>query len=111
MGALPHASLLQPQAESRRDAPLGRRRPPDDDATFNSRGAALIAVAWDSGARAGEIRNLSVGDVIDYKHGLQIIVDGKTGQRSVTLIPSVPFPPPLDAGSSAERPGRRAAVV
>ena len=61
------------------------------DATFNSRDAALIAVAWDSGARSGEIRNLTVGDVTEHKHGLQIVVDGKTGQRAVTLIPSVPY--------------------
>ncbi|WP_332898762.1 site-specific integrase [Haladaptatus sp. CMSO5] len=57
----------------------------------NSRDAALIAVAWDSGARSGEIRNLDMGDVTDHEHGLQITVDGKVGRRTITLIPSVPY--------------------
>jgi len=61
------------------------------EATRNSRDAALIAIAWDSGARQGELRDLEVGDVADHPHGLQITVDGKTGQRSVTLMPSVPY--------------------
>lgn len=57
----------------------------------NSRDAALIAVAFDAGARSGELQALTVGDVSDAKHGLRIFVDGKKGQRSVTLIPSVPY--------------------
>jgi len=60
------------------------------EATHNNRDAALIAVAWDAGCRSGEFRDLAVGDVTDHKHGLQITVNGKTGQRTVTLIPSVP---------------------
>lgn len=60
------------------------------EATNNNRDAAIIAVAWDAGCRSGEFRSLTVGDVSDHKHGLQITVDGKTGQRTVTLIPSVP---------------------
>lgn len=60
-----------------------------DDAK-NSRDRAMLAVAWDSGVRSGEFRSLAVGDVTTHKHGLQITVNGKTGQRSVTLIPSVP---------------------
>jgi len=56
----------------------------------NNRDAALIATAWDSGCRSGEFRSLTVGDITDHKHGKQITVDGKTGQRTVTLIPSVP---------------------
>ena len=61
------------------------------DATRNARDAALIAVAFDSGARSGELEDLRVSDVADHDHGLQIFVDGKKGQRSVTLIPAVPF--------------------
>jgi len=61
------------------------------ESTHNNRDAALIAVAWDSGARSGEIRELTVGDVSDHDHGLRITVDGKTGQRSITLMPSVPY--------------------
>lgn len=61
------------------------------EATQNPRDAALIAVAWDSGARSGEIQSLQVGDVTDGEYGLQITVDGKVGQRTVTLISSVPY--------------------
>lgn len=61
------------------------------DACRNSRDKALIAVAFDSGARSGEIQDLTIGDINDHRHGLQIMVDGKTGQRPVTLIPSVPY--------------------
>lgn len=59
--------------------------------TRNQRDAALIAVAWDSGARWGEHETLTLGDVSDHDHGLQITVEGKTGQRSITLMPSVPY--------------------
>jgi len=61
------------------------------DATRNPRDAALIAVGWDAGPRSGELRNLTVGDVSEYKHGYQITVQGKMGQRTVPLILSVPF--------------------
>lgn len=61
------------------------------DATFNPRDAALIAVAWDSGARAGELLGLRVGDISDHKWGTQISLDGKTGQRSVTLFTAEPY--------------------
>lgn len=61
------------------------------EACENVRDVAMIAVAWDAGARSGEFQNLTVGDVTDHPNGLQITVDGKTGQRTVTLIPSVPY--------------------
>ncbi len=61
------------------------------EATHNNRDAAIMAVAFDAGARSGELRALTVGDVSDHRHGMQITVDGKTGQRTVTLIPSVPY--------------------
>ena len=61
------------------------------DAARNPRDKALIAVAFDSGARSGELQELTVGDVNDHEYGLQVMVDGKKGQRSVTLIPSVPY--------------------
>lgn len=61
------------------------------EACRNSRDKALIAVAFDSGARSGELQDLTVGDVNDHRHGLQIMVDGKTGQRSVLLVTSVPY--------------------
>jgi len=61
------------------------------EATRNTRDAALIAMSFDSGARSGELQDLTVGDVSDHEHGLMIRVDGKTGQRSVSLVPSVPY--------------------
>jgi integrase len=61
------------------------------DNVHNERDAALLAVAWDSGARGEELVDLTVGDVTDHRHGLRITVHGKQGQRTVTLIPSVPF--------------------
>ncbi|UPV73878.1 tyrosine-type recombinase/integrase [Halorussus limi] len=61
------------------------------EATRNARDAALIAVAWDAGPRSGELRSLTLGDVTEYAHGYQITVRGKMGQRTVPLIPSVPF--------------------
>jgi integrase len=61
------------------------------ETTRYTRDAALIATAWDSGARSGEIRSLRVGDVTDHRHGYQLTFQGKTGQRTVTLIPSVPY--------------------
>jgi integrase len=61
------------------------------EACENVRDAAMIAVAWDAGARSGEFRELAIGDVTDHPNGLQVTLDGKTGQRTVTLIPSVPY--------------------
>jgi integrase len=61
------------------------------DACHNNRDAAIIAVAWDAGCRSGEFRNLTMGDVTDHKHGYQITVQGKQGQRSIVLVPSVPY--------------------
>lgn len=60
------------------------------DACRNSRDKALIAVAFDTGLRAGELEALTLGQVTDGDHGLRLMVDGKTGQRSVPLIPSTP---------------------
>ena len=62
-----------------------------DDGTRNPRDQALIAVAYDLGARPGELYNIRVGDVLDDELGVQILVDGKRGERQPTLIPSVPY--------------------
>ncbi|WP_363463703.1 tyrosine-type recombinase/integrase [Halogeometricum borinquense] len=61
------------------------------DAAQNSRDKALFAVAFDSGARSGELQHLRYGDVHDHPHGLQIFVDGKKGEREILLIPSIPY--------------------
>lgn len=61
------------------------------DEAHNPRDKALIAVAFDTGARSGELQDPTVGDVSDHKYGLQLRVDGRRGERSVPLIPSVPY--------------------
>ncbi len=61
------------------------------DATRNSRDAAAIALQFDAGLRGGEFQDLTVSDITDHKHGLQVTVEGKQGKRTVTLIPSVPY--------------------
>jgi integrase len=58
---------------------------------LNARDKALIALAWDAGCRSGELRNIDVGDIQDHDHGLQVTLEGKTGRRSIILIPSVPY--------------------
>jgi integrase len=62
-----------------------------DDPKTNPRNAALIAVAWDSGARAGELLSTTVGDVADTSNGVYLTVDGKTGERSILLADSLPY--------------------
>ena len=79
--------------------------------TMNARDAALLAEAWDSGVRSGELQDLTLGNVSDHKHGLQITVDGKQGQRSVMLIKSVPLPQPVAVRPSPPGRKHRAAVV
>lgn len=61
------------------------------DAALNPRDRAAIALQWDAGLRGYEFKDLTVGSLTDHKHGLQVTVNGKTGQRTVTLIPSVPY--------------------
>lgn len=58
--------------------------------TRNSRDAAMIATAWNLGARPFEFQDITVGSVTDSDHGLQVTVQGKRGQRSPTLILAVP---------------------
>lgn len=61
------------------------------DASPNSRDAAMLALGLDAGPRGGEFYDIKVGDLTDADQGLQLWVDGKRGERSVTLIPSVPY--------------------
>jgi integrase len=61
------------------------------DACKNARDKAFVAVLWETGARIGELIDVTVGDVEDREHGLQIMVDGKTGPRRLPLVESVPY--------------------
>ena len=55
-----------------------------------SRNRAMIALQFDAGLRGGEFKSLSVGDIQDHKHGLEVTFDGKQGRRSVLCVPAVP---------------------
>lgn len=61
------------------------------DECRNPRDRAAIALQFDAGLRGGELEDLTIGDVSDTDTGLIVSVDGKTGQRSIDLIPSVPY--------------------
>lgn len=57
----------------------------------HKRDVAAIALQFDAGLRGFEFSDLTVGDITDHDHGLQVTVDGKQGRRTVLLIPSVPY--------------------
>jgi integrase len=57
----------------------------------NPRDAALVTLAWDLGARSGELHSLTVGSVVEHDYGLQITVGGKQGQRSVVVSSAVSY--------------------
>lgn len=63
-----------------------------NDGTDNARNKALFAVQFEGGFRPHcELYELRVGDVNDGDYGVEIDVDGKTGQRSVSMILAVPY--------------------
>ncbi|AFZ74605.1 site-specific integrase [Natronobacterium gregoryi] len=64
---------------------------PMADECFNARDAAMITMQFDAGLRGGEFKDLTVGDIQDHDHGLQVTVEGKQGRRTILLIPSVPY--------------------
>lgn len=59
-------------------------------AAKNPRDKALIWLLYESGARIGEIIDLTVGDIEDRKHGKKVVIEGKTGARRLPLVESVP---------------------
>lgn len=60
------------------------------DACRNPRDRAFIAMLYETGARIGEIIDLTVGDIEDHKHGRKVVIDGKTGERRLPLVESTP---------------------
>jgi integrase len=60
------------------------------DAAKNPRDKALIYILYETGARIGELIDLTVGDIEDRKHGKKITITGKTGARRIPLVESVP---------------------
>ena len=61
------------------------------ESCLNYRDKALIATMYESGCRVGEIGNLLLKHVSFDEYGAVLMVDGKTGQRRVRLINSVPY--------------------
>jgi site-specific recombinase XerD len=55
------------------------------------RDEAILTVLYESGCRIGEFVGMNVGHLVDVKHGKQLVVNGKTGQRRTLLIESVPY--------------------
>lgn len=56
----------------------------------NKRDLAFIALLYETGARIGELIDLTVGDIEDHAHGKKVVIDGKTGQRRLSLLESTP---------------------
>lgn len=61
------------------------------DAAKNPRDRALIWMLYETGARIGELIDLTVGDIEDRKHGKKVVIEGKTGSRRLPLVESVPY--------------------
>ncbi|WP_235853599.1 tyrosine-type recombinase/integrase [Halosimplex salinum] len=74
------------------------------DVCPNKRDQALIAVLWETGARIGELIDLTVDDIELTNHGSHVIVNGKTGSRRLLLSESRKY---LEAWL-AEHPRRQA---
>jgi integrase len=60
------------------------------DACRNPRDRAFIAMLYETGARIGELIDLTVGDIEDHDHARKVVIDGKTGQRRLPLLESTP---------------------
>lgn len=61
------------------------------ESASSSQQAAAIALQFDAGLRGGEFKDLTTDQFNDHRLGYQVTVQGKQGQRTVTLIPSGPY--------------------
>ncbi len=61
------------------------------DAAKNPRDKALIYMLYETGARIGELIDLTVGDIEDRANGKELVIEGKTGGRRLPLVESVPY--------------------
>lgn len=61
------------------------------EAAHNARDKALISMLYETGARIGELIDLTVRDIEDRTHGKKVVIDGKTGARRLPLVESVPY--------------------
>jgi site-specific recombinase XerD len=62
-----------------------------DEGTRNKRDAALVTTSYELGPRGEEMHEVRMGQVQDAENGLQIVLDGKQGEHSVTLINCGPY--------------------
>jgi integrase len=60
------------------------------EAATNQRDRAFVLVLYESGCRIGEIMSLRIRSVQFDEHGAVLMVSGKTGDRRVRIIASVP---------------------
>lgn len=60
------------------------------EAAPNPRDKAMVAILYESACRAGELLDMKVGDIKLDKYGAVASVSGKTGDRRIRLIDSVP---------------------
>ncbi len=61
------------------------------DACENPRDKCFIAMLYESGCRIGEIASIKLKHISFDEYGVQVMVNGKTGQRRVRLITSVHY--------------------
>lgn len=60
------------------------------EAADTQRDRAMVWVGYESGCRPGELCGMRIGDVEFDRYGAQVMVDGKTGERRIRLVESVP---------------------
>ena len=60
------------------------------DAANNLRDRAFVLMLYESGARIGELINLTLKDIEPDKYGIKVSLFGKTGARKIRLIASAP---------------------
>ncbi|MFH0970721.1 MAG: tyrosine-type recombinase/integrase [Candidatus Diapherotrites archaeon] len=60
------------------------------EASPNPRDKAIVAVLYESACRSGEFLEMKVGDVKFDQYGATVVVSGKTGDRRIRLVDSVP---------------------
>jgi site-specific recombinase XerD len=57
----------------------------------NFRDKAIVVTLYESGARIGEFANINIEHLNFDQKGAVLVIEGKTGQRRLRLIESVPF--------------------
>ncbi|MDE1874400.1 MAG: tyrosine-type recombinase/integrase [Candidatus Micrarchaeota archaeon] len=61
------------------------------EACKNQRDKTIIALMWDTGMRVGELLSLKMKDISLNENVSYVMVSGKTGDRRVPLVFSVPY--------------------